>query len=147
MKMILPQDIRSFLGFLDEHRCRLWMLEQLHPGGVYCPYCGQALDGERISRRFYSLKKITCLECKRKFNGFSGTLFAHTRLSCRQIIVMFLLLRVGKRNHEIAKWAKISQPTVIRWRDILQAHGAELGQKYVDADDLLPGPGAREHSP
>ncbi len=147
MKMILPQDIRSFVKFLDEHRCRLWMLEQLHPDGIHCPHCGQALDGERISRRFYTLKKVACSECRRKFNAFTGTLFAHTRMSCRQIIVMFLLLRIGKRNCEVAKWAKVSPATALRWRDILVAHGAELGQRYVDADDLLSGPGSREHSP
>lgn len=147
MKLILPQDIHSFLGFLDEGYCRRWMLDQLHPDGVYCPYCGQALNRERIIRRFYTLKKITCSECRRKFNAFSKTLFAHTRLSCRQVILIFILLRTGKRTCEVARMARVSPATVIRWRDVLVAHGGELGQRYVDSDDLLPRPGAREHLP
>jgi transposase-like protein len=90
---------------------------------------------------------VACFQCGKRFNSFTGTLFAHTRMSCRQIVVMLLLLRVGKRNCEVAKWAKVSPATALRWRDILVAHGAELGQRTIDADDLLPRPGSREHSP
>lgn len=138
MKIILPQEIGPFLGFLNEQRCRVWVLNCLHPGGVRCPHCNQVLNGERISRRFYSLKKITCLECKKNFNAFTGTLFVQTRMSCRQIIFMFLLLWAGKRNRDVARLAKVSTATVIRWKDIMQAHGAQLGQRYVDANELLP---------
>ena len=121
----MPDDLYTFLLYFSEHKCRGWLVYELHPEGIYCPSCGQAQDSNRV-QLVYSLKRIRCSSCGRKFSAYTGTDFESTQLSPRQIVVMLMLLRMGRPNGDIARAAGMSRSTAARWRRYFRAAGSRF---------------------
>ena len=124
-KRVLPDDLSVLLIYFSERRCREWLINELNPGGVNCPSCGQAQDSSRL-QLVYSLKRIRCCSCGRKFSAFTGTVFEGTQLGPRQIVVMLMLMRMGRPNADIARAARISRSTVSRWRHFFRDQGSKF---------------------
>ena len=126
-KKVLPDDLKTVLIYFSERRCREWLVSELHPEGAFCPSCGHDHNSESVLQLVYSLKRIRCRSCGRKFSAYSGTVFEHTRLGPRQIVAMLTLFRMGRSNAEIARAANMNRSTVSRWRYFFRAEGS----KYV----------------
>jgi transposase-like protein len=118
--------MKVLLIYFDERRCRQWLIDELHPKGVQCPRCGEIQRSSHIITLAYSMKRIACEECKRKFSAFSGTVLEGTRLTARQLVAMLMGFRFKRGDQEIARMALVSRTTVFRWRLFLQAAGSKI---------------------
>jgi transposase-like protein len=126
MTAVLPENMKVLLIYFDERRCRQWLIEELHPEGVKCPHCGEIQRSSHMIGLAYSLKRVICEGCKRKFSLFSGTIFEGTRLTARQLVTMLMCFRFRRGDQEISRMAKTSRTTVFRWRMFLQAAGSKI---------------------
>ena len=124
-KAILPDNLSILLIHFSERRCREWVIHELHPDGIYCPSCGVAQDSSRIQLA-YSLKRIRCCSCGRKFSAYTGTSLENTQLGPRQIVVMLMLFRMGRPDKDIAHAAQMSRSTAARWRRFFRAAGSRF---------------------
>jgi transposase-like protein len=128
-RVILPDSVKVYLiGFhcFSEERARRWIINELYPQGLFCPRCG---EGQRLSRVISlspSMKRIVCEGCKRKFSLFTGTILSGTRLQCWQLAAMLMLMGLGHRDADIARFADTNSSTVGRWRRVLRAHGSRI---------------------
>jgi transposase-like protein len=126
MKTVLPDNLKILLMFFDERSCRRWLILQLHPQGIHCPRCEAPQDSDRIRELAYSFKRLRCRECAHRFNAFSGTAFERTQMSAQQIVLLLMLFRLGRSDAEISRAARVSRPTVGRWRRYFRACGSRI---------------------
>jgi transposase-like protein len=121
----LPDDLYVLLFYLSERKARQWLVYELNPDGATCPSCGQDQDSSRLEL-FYSLKRIKCSSCGRRFSALSGSALEGTQLEPRQIVTMLALFRMGRPNADIARAARMSRSTVLRWRRFFRAEGSKF---------------------
>lgn len=126
MKAVLPDNLYTFLLYFSERKCREWLVYELHPEGIFCPSCGEEQEGSRIRNLVYSLRRIQCRSCGRKFSAYTGTALEHTQLGPRQIVVMLMFFRMGRSNGDIARAAGMSRSTAARWRRYFRAAGSRF---------------------
>jgi hypothetical protein len=90
-------------SFLDEEKCRKWVLETLHPPeeGPACPHCGTRIN-ETLYQRFYENKRMHCRGCSREFVATTGTKLHRGRLDYREIIFLGIMVEAGKTYEAIA---------------------------------------------
>lgn len=124
-RKVLPDDLQVLLIYFSERECRKWLVHELNPDGANCPSCGQDQDSSRL-QLVYSLKRIKCSSCGRKFSAYTGTVFEGTQLGPRQIVIMLMLFRMGRSNADIARAAKMSRSTAARWRRYFRAVGSKV---------------------
>ena len=128
-RAILPERSKVYLiGFrcFSEERARRWLINELYPQGLFCPSCGVGQRLSRVVSLTHSMKRITCKECKYKFSLFSGTILSGTRLQCWQLAAMLMLMGLGHRDADIARFARTNSSTVGRWRRVLRACGSRI---------------------
>lgn len=102
--------------FLDEHRCRLWILEQLHPAGAKCPSCRRSIDDEKKLKRFWSGGRLCCQHCGKFFSAKSETFLAGCNLDFMTIFMLAVLLSLTDDNTFISKFIGLDPKTVRIWR-------------------------------
>jgi transposase-like protein len=128
---IIPQNVvKAFSAiFLDENRCRQWVMNNLHPDGGGCPECGHKLT-EKQKSLFSFGKRVCCKSCSKWFNERTGTLLSGSKMTYAQVFLLAFLLGMGQHNDCIAAAIGCDEETVRLWR--LKFRILERQRKLVD---------------
>ena len=102
-------------GFLDECRCREWIISLLHGGRMICPGCGIPVRHTGL-RRFWLGKRIQCHACEKFFTALTGTFLSGIHLDFRSIVLLLLLIALGLDNTFIARRLNCNPETVRLWK-------------------------------
>ncbi len=102
--------------FLEEGRCREWVLRQVHPSGPRCPACQAAIEEPQKLARFWNGDRLRCPSCGKNFTALSETFLAGTHMAFREMVLLTVLLATGLNNSEIAAVLKSNPETVRLWR-------------------------------
>lgn len=100
--------------FLDETRCREWILKKLHGDVPSCPRCKLKIFD--TPEKFWQGEQIRCEMCGKKFTALSNTFLAGTQFDLREILLLAVLLWYEFSNQEIARVLKVDQETIRIWR-------------------------------
>ena len=133
-----PDEVFSAInpGFLDEDIIRHWIVHRLHHAGARCPTCGAKIQPAQ-RQRWVALKSIVCRNCNYKFTATTGTFLAGCQLHPHEVFFLFLMIRCGLTNREIADHMHCSAETIRLWRQ--RALAAEQLQEAAG----LTAPGRR----
>lgn len=137
---VLPAQVLGAYGqeFLDSDRCREWLLEQLHPAGPLCPWCGKAVSSPRLRLSWQNLGRVQCASCGRFFTALSGTLLSKTGLDPAAYVLLGLLLALGAGDQAIAGKLGVNRETVRRWRQRFAALELASNQDAPDGSEGEP---------
>lgn len=102
-------------GFLDEARCREWIISLLHGGTMICPECGIPVRPAGL-RRFWLGKRISCHACGKFFTALTETFLSGIHLDFRSIVLLILFIALGLDNNFIARRLNCSPETVRIWK-------------------------------
>jgi len=102
--------------FLDEEKCRRWILQKLHPAGPCCPRCGAPIISERVLISWWNLRRVCCKNCGRYFNAAAGTMINSININLRQVFLMAWCFSIGLKATEIADLCQLHADTVKAWR-------------------------------
>lgn len=117
-----PKDVSESLwaAFLDDERCRQWILACLHGCDTLCPACGKDV-GEKLQQSFWAMKRIKCAGCGAMFTALTGTFLSGAHMKCKEIVLLCMLLSLGVADKEIGRIVRISAESVRLWRHKFQA--------------------------
>ena len=113
-----PDVVVSEFGeeFLDEMRCRKYLLEIFYPEGAKCPNCGKSVP-EKSVQRFWENKKMRCPFCGKFYFATSKTVLSAKKLSFRQIYLIALLLGLEVSPIKIAQLVGCDKKIVYYWKN------------------------------
>ncbi|MGA1846893.1 hypothetical protein [Deferribacter abyssi] len=103
------------VNFLDEGKCRKYLLEIFYPEGARCPICGKLVP-EKSVQRFWENKKMKCPYCGKFYFATSKTVLSAKKLSFRQIYLIALFLGLGVNPYKIAELVGCDKKIVYYWR-------------------------------
>jgi transposase-like protein len=132
---------------MDERRCREWLLEQLHPLGLVCPYCTD--PHARPVKRPALIPGWRCRTCDRFYTMLTGTVFEKTRQSARTLVLLLQGVAQGKSTSQLAREVKMSRQQVHKLRQRLQTNvftsrpTQPLPDKVVEVDELYHNAGEK----
>jgi transposase-like protein len=114
---IFPQDVLKVISatFLDEGRCRQWVMDQLHPDGGHCPKCRHQLTKKQRDL-FISGKRVMCQSCGKWFNERTNTLLSSSHMTYSQIFLLAFLLNTTQSCDYIASSVGCDEETVRLWK-------------------------------
>ncbi|MCL4873841.1 hypothetical protein KJ039_07160 [bacterium] len=99
-------------AWLNEDRCRQWVIDQLHDFAARCPSCGLALDDDAS---FRAGKRCHCGRCGRWFTATTGTFLEGAHLDFRQVYLLAVLIELKLSPRQIAYFVGVSADTVRLW--------------------------------
>ena len=114
------------LGFLDSsmissEMVRMFFVSALHPEGPTCPHCKQAILKDSRRKDFYSLERVRCQWCHRKFTARTGTPIEDLRIPERSLYLMLVLMALCADKRTIAQITDLSEETVRLWSKRFEA--------------------------
>jgi hypothetical protein len=117
-------------NFLEESSCRTWVLNVLHPNGIFCPKCKTEITDNSRKSRFWLNQRITCPKCAKLFSALTDTYLSGSHLDFNQIVLLSLLLAFGIPFPEIARMIGQDPETVRLYnrKFTVLAHLNELGR-------------------
>jgi transposase-like protein len=101
--------------FLDEDRCRIWIIKKLYQHQEFCPGCGFDIPGNLL-QSFWENKRIKCDRCGKYFTALTNTFLSGCHFDFREIVLLAFLLALGVSDNQIATTLKISDESVRLWR-------------------------------
>lgn len=104
-------------AFLDEAYCRKWILERVHPDGLFCPECKKPLREQR-QEAIWKGGKTACFECGKQFTALTGSIFSGYRSDYRTIFFTLFLIGAGFSTNDIMVKTGISRTSIIRYKKI-----------------------------
>jgi transposase-like protein len=115
---------QSLTELLDEQACYEWLLEILHPKGLYCPN-GHALPVGQAphDRQRTPIVKYKCRECGKVFHIFTGTDLSGSHYTCGQIVLILRGFLQGQTTQHIAEELGLDYGTLLSWRHRIQRRG------------------------
>ena len=116
--------------FLDEEKCRRWILQKLHPAGPFCPRCGAPIVGERVLNSWWNLRRVCCKNCGRYFTAAAGTMVNGININFRQVFLMAWCFSIGLKVSEIADLCQLHVDTAKVWR--IKFKCLAEGKNYAD---------------
>jgi len=105
--------------FLDSAYVRADLLRRLHGDRAACPDCGRDIPTGKGIAAFWEERAVRCGGCGRHFDARTGTMLEGTRLDCRTVFVLALLLGLGLPARQVAARLGLHETTVRDWRDRL----------------------------
>ena len=100
--------------FLEEDRCRGWILRRLHKEAK-CPRCYGELT-EKQAETFWRNERVQCGMCERFFTALTDTIFSGTRMNFREIVLLLVLLGLQHPAKFIASRVHCDVSSVRMWR-------------------------------
>lgn len=113
-------------NFLDEARCREWIISRMHSTGYRCPYCGADVPVMAYGRYVKALR-IRCTDCRRQFTAFTGTWMSGAKMDPREVVLVAIMIRLGRGASFIARLTGRSVTTISDWSRRLRIYGATNG--------------------
>lgn len=107
---------------LDEEACYNYLVEALHPTGLYCPQ-GHPLPPDQAPHRKVRapVMDYRCRQCGKVFNAFSGTLWSRTKYRPSIIVQILKGIAQGTPTQHLAWELKIDRSTLTTRRQEIQA--------------------------
>ena len=102
--------------FMNEVKCREWILNKLHPTGAHCPGCGQVLDDAGRLKNFYNGDRLACRICRKYFTALTGTFFSGAHLDFKGLFLLTALSGCGVPDKIIAEKLDITLQCARSWR-------------------------------
>jgi transposase-like protein len=119
---------RSFgADMLRADKCILWIVDQLHPAGAFCPDCSASIIDERRQARFYALEQIRCPACGKKFTAATGTILNGAKLEPTEIYLLAVLTHLKVSPVSIAACLRCHVDTVHNWQAHFRAFQEIIG--------------------
>ena len=106
---------------LDEQRCYDFLLQALHPDGLYCPN-GHALPPDQAphDRHRVPILDYRCRQCGAVFNLFTCTMWSKSRYSCGQIVLILRGIAQGVPTKHLAAELNIDRSHLLTRRHQIQ---------------------------
>jgi hypothetical protein len=113
-----PLAILEAIGeaWLDSHSCQGWLLQQLHPTGPHCRWCGQAFASPAQVVTWQAGGRLHCQACSRWCTPTTNTGLHKSGLTPRRYVLLCLLALAGLDDRAIAQRLEVHPETVRRWR-------------------------------
>jgi hypothetical protein len=108
--------VRKFdADFLEEDRCRGWILRRLHKEAK-CPRCHGELT-EKQAETFWRNERVQCGTCKKFFTALTDKIFSGIRMNFREIVLLLVLLGLQHPAKFIASRVHCDASSVRIWRN------------------------------
>lgn len=102
-------------NFLDDHSCRQWIIEKLHPGNKKCPACGNEVL-KSLLPSFWKGKRVKCWSCGKYFTAITGTFLSGCHFTYKEFLLLTYMMSAGIDDKDIARASQISSESVRLWR-------------------------------
>lgn len=135
---------------LDNEACMAWLEKQLHPNGLSCPHCQSSQS--RVARQRGHFTGYRCKDCDRYYTLLSGTIFAKTRRSSAQLVLLLRGIAKGEPTARLARELACSRKQVHTLRQRVQQNLYEqqptevLPGTVFEADELYQKAGEKKHA-
>lgn len=103
------------IGMLSEESCRGWILQKLHPEGVFCPDCGAEITSPKRVAAFWAMGRVLCPNCARTFSAVTGTALNGIGIEFRALYLLLFLVGCGISVNRVARQLGISNGTAYLW--------------------------------
>jgi transposase-like protein len=104
------------VDFLDEAKCRAWLLKKLHPADPVCPGCARAIEDPTRLQRFWRGQRLNCEHCNKFYTALTDTIFSGSHLSFRQLFLLAALSGAGIKDPALAAAINITPESCRLWR-------------------------------
>lgn len=106
---------------MDEQVCYNYLLEVLHPGGLYCPQ-GHRLPADQAphDRHRAPIVDYRCRMCGAVFNIFTNTIWSKSRYSCATIVLILRGIAQGVPTAHLAQELGIDRVHLLERRHQIQ---------------------------
>lgn len=107
---------------LDEQACYNYLLQALHPNGLYWPQ-GHLLSSNKAPHRRQRAPVLDyrCRQCGKVFNVFSGTVWSKTKYRPSVIVQILKGIAQGTPTQHLAEELKIDRSTLTAHRHQIEA--------------------------
>jgi transposase-like protein len=135
---------------LDAEACTLWLTQQLHPAGLRCPDC-QSLQ-RRVARRRGHFVGYRCKDCDRYYTLLTETVFAKTRQSPAQVVLLLRGIAKGEPTARLAREMRRSRKQTHTLRQRVQQNlyaqqpRGVLSGTVFEADELYQNAGEKKYA-
>ena len=116
------------IDLLDNDQCVAWLEQHFHPTGLRCPHC-HAPPGEARLFRINTgsgLPVYRCHRCQGIYHLYSGTVFAGSQLVPEHVVLIVRGVLQGQPTAHLAREIGLTEKTVLKWRQRLQARAEQL---------------------
>jgi transposase-like protein len=96
------------------------LLSLLHPGGVVCPRCGEPRRRTVHRRHRYPVLDYRCLQCRRVFNAWTGTVLQNTHHRPSELLVVLDAVLKKESTAALARRLRCQRSQLKRLRRRLQ---------------------------
>lgn len=135
---------------LDPKACTAWLEQQLHPHGWHCPACHSAQ--RRVARQGGHFTGYRCKNCDRYYTLLTNTIFAKTRQTPAQLVLLLRGIAKGETTARLARELTRSRKQVHTLRHRVQQNllaqqpvGVLTGAVF-EADELYQNAGEKKHA-
>jgi transposase-like protein len=139
------------IDLMSPENCYQWLLDNLHPDGLKCPYCrSQERWVHRRDRE--PLMDYRCKNCHKTYNLFSKTDFEKSHLNLTQIVLLMRGVCKGDTANTMAEEIGVSRQTIQNRRQRIQQRAYEslpqeaLADKETETDEMFANAGEKKHS-
>lgn len=135
---------------LDAAACTLWLTQQLHPAGLQCPDC-QSVQ-RRVARRRGHFAGYRCKDCDRYYTLLTETVFAKTRQSPAQLVLLLRGIAKGEPTARLAREMRRSRKQTHTLRQRVQRNLSDQQPREVlsgtvfEADELYQNAGEKKYA-
>lgn len=115
--VFVPSDVLRVFNaeFLDEGKCRVWIMWLLHRDETVCPGCRSPI-ADQLLQSFWRCKRIHCDSCGKYFTALTGTFLSGCHFSFREVVLLVWLLALGVQDKQIAATLRISVESIRLWK-------------------------------
>jgi len=120
--LIEPREILGWFSAesLNLDWCRTVLIQELHPDGPACPYCGRPVESKAQILAFNEFRRLQCAGCDRWFKATTGTVLHRSGFSVSQVVLLAVLVALNLKTSLVAQIVGINPETVRRWRTKLK---------------------------
>lgn len=135
---------------LDAEACTLWLAQQLHPHGLCCPDCQSTQ--RRVARRSGHFLGYRCKDCDRYYTLLTNTVFAKTRQTPAQLVLLLRGIAKGEPTARLARELRRSRKQTHTLRQRVQRNlydqqpRAVLDGTVFEADELYQNAGEKKYA-
>ena len=106
---------------MDEQKCYDYLVKVLHPQDLKCPAGHPVASGQKPHDRHRApVWDYRCSVCGRVFNAFTNTVWAGSRYTCIQMVLILRGIAQGTPTEHLADELGINRPHLLEKRHEIQ---------------------------